>query len=102
MKLLDSLEVRVDLMAQMQHTRNQIQARTRMKDEPDGQGTHVMTTPPGDPRPLQGGASSPLTSAALAQAQQQLEAGALRHERACDAPPRGDAGAGAELWERLQ
>lgn len=29
MKLLDSLEVRVDLMAQMQHTRNQIQARTQ-------------------------------------------------------------------------
>jgi len=34
MRLLDSLEVRVDLMAQMQHTRHQIQARTRaMEDE---------------------------------------------------------------------
>lgn len=109
MKLLDSLEVRVDLMAQMQHTRNQIQARTRVKDEPDGQGavaalqglllgegTHVMTTPPGDARPLPGGTISPLTIAALAQAQQQLEARA--------ALPRGGAvhaDASAELRERL-
>ncbi|CAK0849779.1 unnamed protein product, partial [Prorocentrum cordatum] len=96
MKLLDSLEVRVDLMAQMQHTRNQIQARTRVKDEPDGQGTHVMTTPPGDPRPLIGCAPSGLTSAALAQAQQRLEA--------CEAPPRGEGardGASVELRERL-
>lgn len=34
MRLLDSLEVRVDLMAQMQHTRNQIQARAREVDDP--------------------------------------------------------------------
>ncbi|CAE8639984.1 unnamed protein product, partial [Polarella glacialis] len=34
LRLLDSLEVRVDLMAQMQHTRNQIQARAREADVP--------------------------------------------------------------------
>jgi len=33
MKLLDSLEVRVDLMAQMQHTRNQIQARAAAAEQ---------------------------------------------------------------------
>jgi hypothetical protein len=33
MRLLDSLEVRVDLMAQMQHTRNQIQARAKAVEE---------------------------------------------------------------------
>jgi len=33
MRLLDSLEVRVDLMAQMQHTRNEIQARTQAFDD---------------------------------------------------------------------
>jgi len=43
MRLLDSLEVRVDLMAQMQHTRNQIQARARQlegegEDHDDGAG----------------------------------------------------------------
>lgn len=34
MRLLDSLEVRVDLMAQMQHTRNQIQARAEEINDP--------------------------------------------------------------------
>lgn len=48
MRLLDSLEVRVDLMAQMQHTRNEIQARARSLHVPQStyaSSGHVEATP---------------------------------------------------------
>jgi len=51
LKLLDSLEVRVDLMAQMQHTRNRIQDKARSvegeraEDEPEGTAATLDALP---------------------------------------------------------
>jgi len=56
LKLLDSLEVRVDLMAQMQHTRNRIQDRAKSaeaeqaEEDKNSEGTAATLTQPPDSR----------------------------------------------------
>lgn len=45
LKLLDSLEVRVDLMAQMQHTRNRIQERAKSVDVEQVDEKHIEGSP---------------------------------------------------------
>merc|ERR1719247_2930986 len=52
-RLLNSLEARVDLMAQMQHTRAEIQKHTRNLQNSKGRGnmdgSHVMALPSTEP-----------------------------------------------------
>jgi hypothetical protein len=73
MRLLDSLEVRVDLMAQMQHTRNQIQARAKAVEEKE-QATTTTGFQPQQQQPTEETPVSPLhlpTSRVLLQPQPQ-------------------------------